>query len=307
MNDVSRDRVRIIGVPMDLGGGRRGVDMGPSAIRISRLHGHLGQLGLKLEDSGNLEVPGAEQVHYGHREAKYLKQVNSVCRRLARRAQSSLEADYFPLVLGGDHSITAGTVSGVSGYYRRSGQKIGLIWIDAHPDMNTPSTSPSGNVHGMPLAALLGIGPEVLATIGDFQPKVAIENAVVVGARSIDSKERETIQECGLRVISMSEIDRGGLVAAMEQALALANAGTVGFHCSLDLDVVDPPIAPGVGSPVPGGISYRESHLAMEMIYDWGGCVSLDVVEVNPILDSENRTGNLAVELICSAFGKKIL
>lgn len=307
MDDGSRDGVRIIGVPMDLGAGRRGVDMGPSAIRISRLHRGLGQLGLKLEDGGNLEVPGVEQIHYGRREAKYLEEVNSVCRCLARETQSTLEADYFPLVLGGDHSITVGTVSGLSTYYRGFGQRIGLIWIDAHPDMNTPLTTPSGNVHGMPLAALLGIGPTELATIGGFQPKVAIENAVVVGARSIDAKERDNIQEAGLRVISMSEIDRFGLVAAMEQALALANTGTAGFHCSLDLDVVDPQVAPGVGSPVPGGISYRESHLAMEMIHDAGGCLSLDVVEVNPILDSKNRTGNLAVELICSAFGKKIL
>ena len=299
--------IRIIGVPMDLGGGRRGVDMGPSAIRIGGLHEKLGDLGIEVEDSGNIEVRIAEEFHYGEKHEMYVEEISQVCRRLATRVHQTLEDGRFPVVLGGDHSVAAGSVAGAASFFRKRGQKIGLVWIDAHTDFNIPETSPSGNVHGMPLAALLGLGPQQLSTIEDFSPKIDIANAVVVGARSIDEGEKQNIRKTGLRVITMKELDIRGLPAVMEEAIALASNGTAGFVCTFDLDVVDPRFAPGVGTPVFGGITYRESHLAMEMVYDSGRMVALELVEVNPVLDEENSTGLLAVELICSALGKKIL
>ncbi len=299
--------IRIIGVPMDLGAGRRGVDMGPSAIRIGRLNTRLSALGLDVEDAGNIEVQVPEQVERGQHELMYLGEIGRVCVRLAERVRESLFEEKMPLVLGGDHSIAAGTASGVSAWFRARRERIGLIWVDAHADMNVPETSPSGNVHGMPLAALLGLGPREMVQIEEFAPKVAVENAVVIGARSLDHQEKRTIREAGLRVISMSEIDKRGMRSAMEEALQIAMAGTAGFHCSFDLDVIDPHEAPGVGTPVAGGITYRESHLAMEMVYDSRHCCSLEFVEVNPVLDVGNRTGRLAVELACSALGQKII
>ncbi len=300
-------KVRIIGVPMDLGAGRRGVDMGPSAIRIAQLHERINGLGILVEDGGNIRVPLAEEIQHGQKESMYLEEIGHVCRTLAGKVRQTLDEGRMPLILGGDHSLAVGSVSGVSAHYRERSERVGLIWIDAHTDMNLPETSPSGNVHGMPLACLLGMGPELLSGIEGFSPKVSPENVVVVGARSIDRDERENIRRAGIRVITMKELDMSGMTAAMGEALRRATRGTRGFHCSFDLDVVDPQTAPGVGTPVPGGITYRESHLAMEMIHDSGRCLSLEMVEVNPILDSENRTGQLAVDLCCSALGRKIL
>lgn len=302
-----RQAVRIIGVPMDLGAGRRGVDMGPSAMRIGGLHEKLRRMKVRVEDAGNIEVRIPEEVERGHKRKMYLEEISQACRRLARQVLDTLQQGKLPLVLGGDHSIAAGSVAGTSSFFRRLKQKIGLIWVDAHTDMNTPETSFSGNVHGMPLAALLGVGPLELSEIEGFSPKVRVENTTVIGARSIDPREKELIRTSGLRVVTMKELDMRRMKAVMEEALARANDGTAGFHCSFDLDVVDPQVAPGVGTPVRGGITYRESHLAMEMVADDGRLLSLELVEVNPVLDSGNSTGLLGVELICSALGQKIL
>lgn len=299
--------VRIIGVPMDLGAGRRGVDMGPSAIRIGGLHQQLREMGFQVEDSGNLEVKIPEEAHYGEKKQMYLQEIAQVCEELARRVVQTLEENKLPLVLGGDHSIAAGSMGGTSSFYRRQNKKIGLIWIDAHTDMNVPGSSPSGNVHGMPMAAVLGLGPRELSEIEGFSPKVDASNATIIGARSIDRQEKENIRKKGLKVVTMKELDMRGMKSVMEEALARAADGAEGFHCSFDLDVVDPQVAPGVGTPVRGGITYRESHLAMEMVYDSRRLLSLELVEVNPVLDFGNSTGLLAVELICSALGKKIL
>lgn len=306
-HETASPPIRIIGVPMDLGAGRRGVDMGPSAIRIARLRQKLENLGLRVEDSGNVGVKIAEQFSPREKHSLYLEEIGQACSALASRVRKALEDGFMPLVLGGDHSIAAGSIAGTSSFFRQSGKKIGVIWLDAHTDINVPETSPSGNVHGMPLAALLGRGPSELTGIEGFSPKIKVENTVVVGARQLDPGECDLIRETGLRVITMTEIDMRGMPAVMEEALAIASSGTCGFHCSFDVDVVDPSFAPGVGTPVPGGITYRESHLAMEMVYDSRHCVSLEVVEVNPVLDSANRTGLLGVDLACSALGKKIL
>lgn len=299
--------VRIIGAPMDLGAGRRGVDMGPSAIRIARLQESLRRMGIDVEEAGNIEIPVAEKFPYGEKEAKYLREIGEACVALAAQVRKTLEDGRTPVILGGDHSIAAGSVSGAASFFKRRGKKIGLIWVDAHADMNVPETSPSGNVHGMPLAALLGMGPAELTDIEGFSPKVAAENVIVVGARSIDREEAENIRRKGVRIVTMKEIDMRGMTAVMEEAIHRAADGVEGFHCSFDLDVVDPQAAPGVGTPVPGGITYRESHLAMEMVYDSRKCVSLELVEVNPVLDAGNATGQLAVGLACSALGMKIL
>lgn len=281
--------------------------MGPSAVRIAGLHGRLQQLKIRVEDAGNIEVKIPEELHYGEKKQMYLAEIALACRKLARQVRRTLREKKIPLILGGDHSLAAGSVAGTSAFFRAQKKKIGLIWLDAHTDMNTPETSPSGNVHGMPLAALLGLGPGALRDIEGFYPKLDVANVTVIGTRSIDPVERENIQKVGLRVITMKEVDMRGMKAVMEEALERACQGTAGFHCSFDLDVVDPQTAPGVGTPVRGGITYRESHLAMEMVADTGCLLSLEVVELNPVMDASNATGTLAQELICSALGKEIL
>ena len=281
--------------------------MGPSAIRIGGLHRRLEQLGCQVEDAGNLDVRIPEQTDYGEEKQMFLNEIAQVCRRLARSVFEALEDDCLPLVLGGDHSLAAGSVAGCASFHRERGEKIGLIWIDAHADMNLPETSPSGNVHGTPLAATVGLGPPELGEIEGFSPKVDPSNVTVVGARSIDGRERDNIERSGVRVITMKELDMRRMNGAMEEALERATQGTAGFHCSFDLDVVDPQVAPGVGTPVLGGVTYRESHLAMEMVADSQSMISLELVEVNPVLDVQNATGLLGVELISSALGKEIL
>ena len=279
-------RIRVIGVPLDMGASRRGVDMGPSAMRVAGLERRLESLGHQVTDGGNIRVEIAETRASGDKTARYLTEIAETCTRTAEAVVKTLEEGMTPLVLGGDHSLAAGSVSGVAEFYRRRGQKIGVIWIDAHSDINTPETSPSGNVHGMPLAALLGLGPEPLGTIFGFSPKMAPENTVLIGLRDIDER--------GMRTV-------------MEEALRAAGRGTAGYHVSLDMDWIDPEDAPGVGTPVRGGATYREAHLAMEIIADHGRLLSFEIVEVNPVIDEHNRTADLAVELACSAFGKKIL
>ena len=234
-------------------------------------------------------------------------EITATCTKHAELVLKTLEAGKVPVVLGGDHSVAAGTVAGVAEFYRRQEQKIGLVWIDAHSDINTPATSPSGNVHGMPLAAIMGLGPPELANIFGFSPKVLPENCVIVGVRDIDSFEKENIRKAGVEVFTMRDIDERGMRAVMEEALRMAGRGTAGYHISLDMDWIDPEDAPGVGTPVRGGATYREAHLAMEIIADHARMLSFEIVEVNPVIDEHNQTADLAVELTLSAFGKKIL
>ncbi len=299
--------ISIIGAPLDLGAGRRGVDMGPSAVRVANLNARLEALGYEVEDLGNVPVRQAEATPQGHPHAKYLPQIAATCQLLATEVEGALDHGSMPVVLGGDHSVAAGTVAGVSLHFRKRGRKIGLIWLDAHADMNTPETSPSGNVHGMPLACIVGLDPPELSEIGGFTPKVAPANVAIVGLRDVDSFEKPHVRESGVRAFTMREIDERGLRAVMEDAIRLATTGTAGFHLSLDMDFVDPRDAPGVGTPVRGGATYREAHLAMEMICDSGAMLALEAVEVNPVIDEVNRTADLAVELIQSALGKRIL
>ena len=281
--------------------------MGPSAVRVAGLEARLEELGHVVEDAGNIAVAIPEQKKEGDPHAKYLKEIAATCTKHAELVLKSLELGKVPLALGGDHSVAAGTVAGVAEFYRRRNEKIGLIWIDAHTDINTPETSPSGNVHGMPLAATMGLGPAELSNIFNFSPKVIPENCVLVGVRDIDSIERANVRRAGIHVLTMRDIDERGMRTVMEEALRVAGRGTAGYHVSLDMDWIDPEDAPGVGTPVRGGATYREAHLAMEIIADHGRMLSFEIVEVNPVIDEHNRTAELAVELALSAFGKKIL
>src|SRR5690348_3312417 len=300
-------KIRVIGVPLDLGQSRRGVDMGPSAVRVSGLEARLEALGHIVEDAGNIAVALPEQKKEGDPHAKYLKEITATCTKHAELVVKTLEAGKMPIVLGGDHSVAAGTVAGIASFYRRQEQKIGLLWIDAHSDINTPDSSPSGNVHGMPLAALMGLGPPELSNIMGPAPKVLPENCVLVGIRDVDAIEKENIRRAGVEVFTMRDIDERGMRAVMEEALRMAGRGTAGYHVSLDMDWIDPEDAPGVGTPVRGGATYREAHLAMEIIADHARMLGFEIVEVNPVIDEHNRTASLAVELALSAFGKKIL
>jgi arginase len=303
-----KHRVAIIGAPLDLGAGRRGVDMGPSAVRVAGLGRRLAALGYDVTDLGNVPVAQPEAVDdIGPLDAKYLPQIAAACERLGELVAQGLTDGKRPLVLGGDHSIAAGTVAGVSRYFRGADRKVGLLWMDAHADMNTPQSSPSGNVHGMPLACCVGVGPGSLTGMFGFAPKVEPANVALVGIRDVDQLERGVVRDTGVRAFTMRDIDERGMRVVMDEAIAIATNGTAGFHLSLDMDFVDPEFAPGVGTPVRGGVTYREAHLAMELICDSGRMVSMEVVEVNPVIDEVNRTADLAVELILSAMGKKIL
>lgn len=299
--------VAIIGAPLDLGSDRRGVDMGPSALRVAGLNKRLGALGYEVDDLGNVPVEQQESVPEGPRHAKYLPQIAQVCERIGDAVTQAASEGKGPLVLGGDHSIAIGTVAGMARVFRKKRQKIGLIWIDAHADMNTPQSSPSGNVHGMPLSCLIGSGPPELSKMFGFAPKVDPKNVALVGIRDVDILERPYVRESGITAFTMRDIDEKGMRTVMQQAIETATRGTAGFHLSLDMDFLDPQYAPGVGTPVSGGATYREAHLAMEMVADCGQMLSMEVVEVNPVIDEVNRTALLAVELILSAMGKKIL
>jgi len=305
--NIETRQIRIIGVPLDLGQSRRGVDMGPSAMRVAGLESKLEAMGYEVKDVGNVPVALAETKAEGDPHAKYLKEIADTCTKEADIVVKTLEAGAIPIVLGGDHSIAAGTVSGVAEFYHRKHQRIGLLWIDAHTDINTPDSSPSGNVHGMPLGAIMGLFPSPLTDLYGFSPKVQPQNCVLVGIRDVDENERLNIRKSGVHVFTMRDIDERGMRTVMEEALRLAGRGTVGYHVSLDLDWIDPEDAPGVGTPVWGGATYREGHLAMEIIADHGRMLSFEMVEVNPVLDERNQTAELAVELALSAFGKKIL
>ncbi len=300
-------QIAIIGAPLDLGASRRGVDMGPSAIRVANIGPRLASLGYQVEDLGNVAVEQPERAPQGPANARYLPQIAETCRKLARAVEQAAGRGQLPLVLGGDHSVAVGTIAGISRHFRKRKGRIGVIWIDAHPDMNTPQTSPSGNVHGMPLACSIGMGPRALTHIYGYAPKVDPKNVALIGLRDVDSLEKPHVKRSGVRAFTMRDIDERGMRAVMAEAIEIAGAGTEGFHVSLDMDSVDPQEAPGVGTPVKGGLNYREAHLAMEMICDSGRMISLEVVEVNPVIDEANRTAVLAVELVMSALGKRIL
>jgi arginase len=301
---MPRKRVRFIGVPLDLGASRRGVDMGPSAMRIARLADVLRQIGHEVVDEGNLAVPQREE-HATLREQ--LDAIGAVCSELAMRTANAIRAGDFPLVLGGDHSLAAGSIAGVATAYAERSERIGVIWLDAHGDINTPESSLSGNIHGMPVAHLLGDGDDALSRIASRPPAVRAEHLVYIGLRDLDDAERRVIHEKGITAYTMSDIDERGLPAIVHDAVLQASSGTAGIYLSCDADWVDPSEAPGVGTPVHGGATYREAHLVMEMLADTGLVVGMDLVEINPVLDTVNRTAELAVELIASALGKRTL
>jgi arginase len=302
-----KKKVKIIGVPMDLGAGRRGVDMGPSAIRIAGINQAIAFQGFEVADAGNVHVHPPESMTATNPRAHYLKEISEASEELAQMVEAALSDDAIPVVLGGDHSIAIGSVAGVAAYYRKQEQKIGIVWLDAHSDVNTPESTPSGNIHGMPLAALLGRGARELTHIAGFAPKVLPENVVIIGARSVDPPERQLLRELNIRVVTMSELDERGMATVMKEAVEIATKGTAGFHVTMDMDFIDPFYAPGVGTPERGGATYRESHLAMEKLADSGKVLSVEITEVNPLFDTSNQTATLAVELILSALGKKII
>ena len=299
--------VHLIGVPLDLGGSRRGVDMGPSAFRIAGLGEKIAALGRAVVDRGDLASPIPETRKHGDPNKKFIKEIAKVCDRLYQSARASIEEGAMPLVLGGDHSLAAGSVAASAAHARGAGKAVGLLWIDAHGDMNTPVSTPSGNVHGMPLAALLGPDPAELSSIGGFTPTVLPQHTALVGVRNLDEREKELVRHSGVHVFTMKDIDRLGVAAVAADALRVVTHDTSGFHVSFDLDVCDPSIAPGVGTPVKGGLNYREAHLLMEMIAESGLLVAMDLVEVNPTLDIRNITAELGAELALSALGMKIL
>jgi arginase len=297
--------VKILGAPMDLGASRRGTDMGPSAMRVARLGPRIEKLGHAVEDLGNVYSPTVETKGPGSPALRYADEIVRVCDTLARRVEKVVQAGEFPLVLGGDHSIAMGTVAGVA---RSVGSgRAGIIWVDAHGDFNTPDTSPSGNIHGMPLAALCGLGDPLLTDLGGVNPKIKTENAVIVGARDIDPEEGQLLKKAGVTVFTMREIDERGIRRVMEDALDVACRNVGHLHVSFDADVMDPDEAPGVGTPIPGGLTYREAHLAMEMVSEVPFFKSLEIVEVNPLLDTRNVTADLMCGLAASALGKRIL
>ncbi|MCG3135244.1 MAG: Arginase [Planctomycetes bacterium] len=308
MKDLPRRPVSIVGVPMDLGAGRRGTDMGPSAVRLAGLHRQLERAGFgDVEDLGDLDIPAVETLRDTDPKAKHAGPIAAACRVLARKVRGALGRGRVPVVLGGDHSCAAGSVAGAAAHFRRRKTPLGLIWVDAHGDINTPETTRSGNVHGMPLASLLGLVPGALSAIEGRGRKVDPDRVALVGIRDLDPGERDTLRAQGCHVFTMTEIDERGIAAVMRDAIRIAT-GASGhpFHVSFDVDGVDPDYAPGVGTPVDGGLTYREAHYAMELVAESQRMSSLDVVEINPVLDERNRTGRLAMELVLSALGKRI-
>ena len=304
----AKKRIRIIGAPLDLGAGHRGVDMGPSAFRVAEIHNAVRALGIAVEDFGDIEAHVAETRDPGNPRLKYLKEIRATCITLRNVVTRTMDEGVLPVILGGDHSIAMGTIAGVARHFRRRKEKPGLVWFDAHADANTDQTSPTGNIHGMPMAVCLGLGAKDLLSIYDAKgPMIDGERAAIIGLRSVDLKERANVSSVGIGAFTMRHIDERGMRSVMEGAIQRAMNGTAGIHVSIDLDAVDPEEAPGVGTPSPGGIGYREMHLAMEMLADTGRVASIELVEVNPVLDRANQTAKLGVELLCSLLGKKIL
>ena len=299
--------VTVIGVPSDLGANMRGANIGPSAIRIAGLHEKLKMLGCSIEERGDIAVPlremlSADEVHSKHRQS-----ILNLCKTLADEVYAALNSGRKPIVLGGDHSIGMGTIAGVSRFAQDRNSGMGLIWIDAHADMNTPQTTHTGNIHGMPLSVALGIGYPDLVGLAGVVPMVRPQNVALIGIRTLDSEEKDICRKSGVRYFTMREIDERGMHAVMQEALQVANNGTTGFHVSFDLDGIDPLYAPGVSTPVTGGISYREAHLILEMMADTKKLLSMEFVELNPMRDIEHKTAGLVVDLVQSALGKSIV
>lgn len=304
---MANRHLKVLGVPIDLGGAHRGVDMGPSAVRVAGLIEDLRGLGHRVTDLGNVHVPTPQSLSPGNPKARFLPEIAGVCHQVAATVIRESGEGQGMITLGGDHSAAIGSISGTASWWRERGQRIGLIWVDAHTDMNTPDSSPSGNIHGMPVACVLGHGPVELTHIGGFAPKVEPANTVLIGIRSIDPTEKELVRSSGVHVFTMRDLDELGARRVMDRAVELASKDTAGFHFSFDMDGVDSRIAPGVGTPVPGGLTYRESHLIAELAYDSGRMLAMDLMEVDPVEDVRNQTARLAVEIILSAHGKRIL
>lgn len=301
-------KIRVIGAPLDLGSDHRGVEMGPALLRAIGLNKMLMELGHDVSDAGNIPVKIPQQMtHFGNERAKYLDEVREACAHLMQEVERALAEGRVPLSIGGDHSIAIGSIAGMSAHYRKRGQKIGLLWFDAHADINTPETTISGNIHGMPLAVALGMGDDTLTSLGGFTPKVDRKSVVLIGIRDLDPLEKDLVKRSGIKVYTMRDIDERRMHNVMKEALDVAMDGTAGIHISFDMDFVEPKVAPAVGTPVWGGATYRESHLAMEMAADTGKVIGFDLTEVNPLFDQASATGRFGAELILSAFGKKIL
>lgn len=307
MKSIPKEIVSIIGFPMDLGADRRGVDMGPSALRIAGLQSKLEVLGYKVEDNGDIKIEIMERQQIRNPRLKYLDEIIKTSKMLAEKVEKVLEKGAFPLCLGGDHSMAIGTISGLASYCNKTKQKLGVIWVDAHSDMNTDETSPSGNIHGMPLAALMGLGCEELVNFLGFSPKLHPENCALIGIRSIDEAEKQNIKKLKVPVYTMNDVDKLGIHRIIAKVLKQFREKVDHIHVSFDVDSVDPSIAPGVGTPVPGGLSYREAHLLMEMIAECGCMSSLEIAEVNPILDHKNQSASFTAELIASSMGQRII
>lgn len=299
--------VTVIGVPTDLGANMRGANIGPSAIRIAGLHEKLKMLGCSIEERGDIVVPLREMLSQAEVDVKHRMAIKDICQKLSSEVYNALKAGRKPIVLGGDHSIAMGTISGVSRYVKDERSNLGLIWVDAHADMNTPESTHTGNIHGMPLSTLLGQGFPDLVGIDGFSPKVRPHNVALIGIRTLDSEEKELCRKSGVRYFTMREIDERGMAAVMKEAIAVATNGTLGFHVSFDLDGIDPIYAPGVSTPVTGGVSYREAHLMLEMMADTKKLMSMEFVELNPMCDIEHKTAGLVVDLVQSALGKSIV
>lgn len=308
---IKNKKIRIIGFPSDLGASRRGVDMGPSAMRVANMGPRLHEIGYDVEDIGNIQVAVRESIAVVRQDPKskmsYLKEITEASRALKEKTYEALQAGRIPLVLGGDHSLAIGSIAGIAKFYAEQKKKIGIIWLDAHGDINTPDTSLSGNIHGMPLAHALGQGHKDMLAVFDQNPMVDASRSVLIGLRDLDPAERSAIKEMGVRAFTMRDVDEMGMRNVVQEAIRVATNGTAGFHLSFDVDAMDPSVAPGVGTAVRGGITYREGHLAMEILHDSGKMLSMDVAEVNPVLDTANQTADLAVEMALSAFGKHIL
>ena len=307
VNKNQSKHVDVIGFPMDLGADRRGVDMGPSALRIAGIEEKLKTLGYQVLDLGDVIIRNQERQKVKFTKLKYLREIVKTSEMLAKKVEKSLDAEHFPLCLGGDHSMALGTIAGIAAHCKKNKKRLGVIWIDAHTDMNTDDTTPSGNIHGMPVAASLGLGSKDLTNIKDITPKVKPENFYLIGIRSVDVLERKLIKKINLPVYTMTDVDRKGINYIINKILKELKNNVDHIHVSFDLDSVDPSIAPGVGTPVPGGLSYRETHLIMETIAECGCMSSLEVAEVNPILDDKNVSAEFAAELVASSMGMRIL
>lgn len=307
MSTEPKKAVTVLGVPLGYGASMAGVDIGPAALRVARLTQRIARLGYSVRDLGDMRLERPQTSPEETEKLKYVREISNACEQLSGEVEAILQAGEFPIILGGDHSIAIGSFAGAANYYRKREETLGLIWFDAHADMNTPETTPSGNIHGMPLAALLGFGAPELTRVGGFSPKVDPGMCAHVGARDIDPGERELIKKLGIRFFTMREIDERGMRACMDDAIAIASKGTAGYAVTFDVDVLDPGDAPGSGTLVRGGLTYREAHLGMELIAEHARMRSLEIVEINTALDVNNKTAELGVELILSALGKTIL